>query len=195
MSADDRIWLVHSAEGSCGPYTGDEMNEFFRTGVVTIDTYVWREGWPEWQALKDVPELLPPPPPPPPSLPPVPPPVPSAPPLPSGPPGGPFAPAPALAPLPTSPLPAKIRELGAPVETEPAAPAPDEGDAIPLRQVQIALAAVILILVIVVIGAVPRPWWDTPALALSVFGVEPDAPEDTASESTNTEDDKGAPAE
>lgn len=175
---DARTWLVHSAEGSCGPYTASEIREFRAQGILDDQSYLWSEGMAEWARLADIPSFAAPPAP---IAPPPPPPT--------------FAPAPQLGPISSSPLPEFLRH-GAPAPSEEVAAEPTE-PACPFsaRQLRIGLAAIALAAIVVIVGAVPRPWWETPGLAVAVFGVEPDPPEEAAPASTNDEDDRNSPAE
>lgn len=175
---DARIWLVHSTEGACGPYTASEIREFRNQGIVNDHSYLWREGMAEWARLADIPAFAPPP------APIAPPPPPPA-----------FAPAPQLGPLPSSPLPEFLRQ-GAPAPSEEVAAEPTElACPFSARQLRIGLAVLALAAIVVIGGAVPRPWWETPGLAFAVFGIEPDPPEEADPAPTNDEDDRGASSE
>ena len=49
--APHAVWYVRPPSGGqFGPASGDIMRSWIAEGRVTIDSLVWREGWPEWQS-------------------------------------------------------------------------------------------------------------------------------------------------
>jgi len=59
VEAPMAIWYVRpAAGGQYGPARGDVMRKWLGEGRVTIDSLVWREGWPDWRpAAKVFPNL------------------------------------------------------------------------------------------------------------------------------------------
>jgi hypothetical protein len=46
----DAVWYVRTAAGGeYGPASGDVMKAWLAEGRVTSDSWVWRDGWPEWR--------------------------------------------------------------------------------------------------------------------------------------------------
>jgi hypothetical protein len=59
---DDAIqatWYYVGHYGQLGPLTLDQMGELVRDGVIGNDTFVWRQGMPDWAAAADCRELVP----------------------------------------------------------------------------------------------------------------------------------------
>lgn len=73
----ERVWHLHTAEGSQGPYAAEEITAWVAEGRITSEWSVWREGDAGWRRIADVPEFAAPPAPAPP--PPAPPKVPARP--------------------------------------------------------------------------------------------------------------------
>ncbi len=49
--APHAVWYVRPPSGGqFGPASGDIMRSWISEGRVTIDSLVWREGWPDWQS-------------------------------------------------------------------------------------------------------------------------------------------------
>lgn len=51
-------WLVNVAEGDERSMQLQEVIDAYNTGVITSETYLWKEGMADWQALSDVPEIV-----------------------------------------------------------------------------------------------------------------------------------------
>lgn len=52
--APHAVWYVRPPSGGqFGPASGDIMRSWISEGRVTIDSLVWREGWPEWKPAGD----------------------------------------------------------------------------------------------------------------------------------------------
>lgn len=48
--APDAVWYVRPPSGGqYGPAKGDVVRRWIAEGRVSVDTLVWREGWPDWQ--------------------------------------------------------------------------------------------------------------------------------------------------
>lgn len=56
--SEERIWFLYTQKGQEGPYTEQELLDWLKTGAITNDWYVWREGFKDWQKIADTPELL-----------------------------------------------------------------------------------------------------------------------------------------
>jgi len=58
--APHAVWYVRPPSGGqFGPASGDIMRSWMSEGRITVDSLVWREGWPEWkQAGKTFPGLM-----------------------------------------------------------------------------------------------------------------------------------------
>lgn len=54
---DFRKWYYLQEDKQMGPVTHEELLRLMAQGTVTLDTYVWAEGMPEWQAASAIPEL------------------------------------------------------------------------------------------------------------------------------------------
>ena len=72
-------WHIVNRQGAqSGPYNLSQIKQLIMQGEVTPDSYVWKQGMPNWAFAKDVVEIamqfgaVPPPPPPTPQVPPVP---------------------------------------------------------------------------------------------------------------------------
>src|SRR5688500_13407205 len=50
----DAVWHVVVDQEQVGPLTVGEVQEKFSSGQVDADTYVWREGFADWQPLATV---------------------------------------------------------------------------------------------------------------------------------------------
>jgi predicted Zn finger-like uncharacterized protein len=51
------VWHIAVGDGTQGPYTLDELREYYAQGAVMLDTLVFRDGFEEWQPAGEVPEL------------------------------------------------------------------------------------------------------------------------------------------
>jgi predicted Zn finger-like uncharacterized protein len=51
-------WLVNVAEGDERSLQLHEVVEAYNTGVITAETYLWKEGMTDWQPLSDIPEVV-----------------------------------------------------------------------------------------------------------------------------------------
>jgi len=51
-------WLVNVAEGDERSMQLQEVVDAYNTGVITAETYLWKEGMGDWQALSDIPEVV-----------------------------------------------------------------------------------------------------------------------------------------
>src|SRR5262245_22182587 len=54
---DGAEWHIAVGDGTQGPYTLDELREYYAQGSVLLDTLVYREGFAEWTPAGEVPEL------------------------------------------------------------------------------------------------------------------------------------------
>jgi len=54
---DGAEWHIAVGEGTQGPYTLDELREYYAQGSVLLDTLVYREGFDAWLPAGEVPEL------------------------------------------------------------------------------------------------------------------------------------------
>lgn len=57
QAVSDRIWFYYASEKQVGPMSESELRGFIAKGDVADIDYVYREGFPDWKLLKDVPEL------------------------------------------------------------------------------------------------------------------------------------------
>lgn len=49
-NAPDAVWYVRPPSGGqFGPARGEVMRKWLSEGRVSSDSYIWREGWPDWQ--------------------------------------------------------------------------------------------------------------------------------------------------
>jgi hypothetical protein len=54
------VWHLRTAHGEqLGPVTELQFRAWIAAGRVTADSYVWREGWPQWQLARDAADQLP----------------------------------------------------------------------------------------------------------------------------------------
>ncbi|MDX2066088.1 MAG: GYF domain-containing protein [Fimbriimonadaceae bacterium] len=51
-------WFYIGQFGQLGPLTLDQMEELVSVGVITPETYVWKDGLPNWVRASDAPELV-----------------------------------------------------------------------------------------------------------------------------------------
>lgn len=56
--ATQATWYYVGHYGQLGPLTLDQMGELVRDGVVGNDTFVWRQGMPDWAAASACHELV-----------------------------------------------------------------------------------------------------------------------------------------
>jgi predicted Zn finger-like uncharacterized protein len=54
---DGAVWHIAVGDGTQGPYTLDELREYYAQGSVMLDTLVFRDGFEEWMPAGEVPEL------------------------------------------------------------------------------------------------------------------------------------------
>jgi len=54
---DGAVWHITVGDGTQGPYTLDELREYYAQGSVMLDTLVYREGFDAWRPAGEVPEL------------------------------------------------------------------------------------------------------------------------------------------
>lgn len=59
MAADADVWNVNLSDTDSRTMTTAEVIEAFRSGVVTTDAFVWRDGMGDWVAIMDCVELAP----------------------------------------------------------------------------------------------------------------------------------------
>jgi predicted Zn finger-like uncharacterized protein len=52
------VWLVNVAEGDERSMQLSEVIDAYNGGVVTGETYLWKEGMADWQPLSDIPEIV-----------------------------------------------------------------------------------------------------------------------------------------
>jgi hypothetical protein len=50
-------WHTHSAGQKAGPFSIEELRAKMASGQLTGEIFVWREGFPAWKKLTEVPEL------------------------------------------------------------------------------------------------------------------------------------------
>jgi len=53
----DRVWYVHSAGQTYGPYVKDEVIKFLLEGSLQFTDYIFREGFKDWEFVYNVPEF------------------------------------------------------------------------------------------------------------------------------------------
>ncbi len=56
-NANDRVWFYYAREQQIGPLKEGELKQALTSGELGGDDFVFREGYPDWKKLKDVPEL------------------------------------------------------------------------------------------------------------------------------------------
>lgn len=54
---NERIWFYYAREKQVGPLKETELLAAIAEGLIGEQDYVYREGFPDWKALRDVPEL------------------------------------------------------------------------------------------------------------------------------------------
>lgn len=52
------VWLVNVAEGDERSLQLAEVLEAYNNGVITAETYLWKEGMADWQPLSEIPEVV-----------------------------------------------------------------------------------------------------------------------------------------
>ncbi|MEL6181187.1 MAG: DUF4339 domain-containing protein [Myxococcota bacterium] len=50
---DNRQWFCNSPEGNKGPFSHSQMLELMSRGVVTGQTWIWRDGFDNWTMVRD----------------------------------------------------------------------------------------------------------------------------------------------
>src|SRR5438477_4359540 len=53
-AADDSVWHVVINQDQVGPMTAAEVQQRFGAGEIDAETYIWREGFADWQPLAQV---------------------------------------------------------------------------------------------------------------------------------------------
>ncbi len=41
-----------------GPYTSEQLRKMLKDEEISLETYVWTNGWPGWKMLKDCPQII-----------------------------------------------------------------------------------------------------------------------------------------
>lgn len=61
MSAErnSRVWFYYVNDEQVGPMTFAELREAILSGVISSENYVYRESFPDWKLLGEIPELHP----------------------------------------------------------------------------------------------------------------------------------------
>lgn len=55
---DQAVWHIALGDTTQGPYTLEELAQYYADGSVVLDTLVCRDGWNDWKPAGEVPELL-----------------------------------------------------------------------------------------------------------------------------------------
>lgn len=55
--SEDTKWFIAVQNGQAGPFTVNQMREFFHDGHLTMRSYIWREGFENWVMLAKAPDL------------------------------------------------------------------------------------------------------------------------------------------
>src|SRR5690606_16554002 len=53
-AGDDAVWHLVIDQEQVGPMSADEVHQRFQRGEIDADSYVWREGFSDWERLADV---------------------------------------------------------------------------------------------------------------------------------------------
>ncbi|HKQ71403.1 MAG TPA: zinc-ribbon domain-containing protein, partial [Polyangiaceae bacterium] len=56
--ANEGGWMVSVAEGDQRTMSLQDVIDAYNSGVITGDTYLWRDGMGDWQPLSDVAEIV-----------------------------------------------------------------------------------------------------------------------------------------
>ena len=57
--ADEALWHVVASSGEqMGPYSINQLGEFIGAGSIDYETFIWREGFADWQPLQSVEEVM-----------------------------------------------------------------------------------------------------------------------------------------
>jgi predicted Zn finger-like uncharacterized protein len=56
-SSDRAEWFAAIDQKEVGPLTLDQLQERFRSGLVSLRTYVWKDGFASWKRVRDIPGL------------------------------------------------------------------------------------------------------------------------------------------
>lgn len=51
---DNKAWKVSNAGVTTGPFSDDEIKQQLRSGQISSDSSVWRDGWPDWKPISSV---------------------------------------------------------------------------------------------------------------------------------------------
>jgi hypothetical protein len=55
--SEDTKWFIAVQNGQAGPFTADQMREFLRDGHLTMESYIWRDGFDNWVPLANSSDL------------------------------------------------------------------------------------------------------------------------------------------
>ncbi|MEK6705309.1 MAG: GYF domain-containing protein [Bdellovibrionota bacterium] len=55
--SEERKWFVYQNDTQHGPFSGDEIARFLKSGRINKRTYIWADGMTNWEALERVPQL------------------------------------------------------------------------------------------------------------------------------------------
>ncbi len=55
--SEDTKWFIAVQNGQAGPFTVQQMREFFEDGHLTMRSYIWRDGFENWVMLAKSPDL------------------------------------------------------------------------------------------------------------------------------------------
>jgi predicted Zn finger-like uncharacterized protein len=54
----EAVWHIAVGDTTQGPYTLDELGQYYADGHIVLDTLVCRDGWNDWKQAGEVPELV-----------------------------------------------------------------------------------------------------------------------------------------
>lgn len=54
---EEKVWYFESETGQQGPMTLTELRKVVSSGNTVLDDLVWRDGWPDWRSVEQVPEI------------------------------------------------------------------------------------------------------------------------------------------
>ena len=54
----EAVWHIAVGDTTQGPYTLDELGQYYADGHIVLDTLVCRDGWSDWKQAGEVPELV-----------------------------------------------------------------------------------------------------------------------------------------
>src|SRR5689334_19195104 len=55
---NEAVWHIAVGDTTQGPYTLEELGQYYADGHVVLDTLVCRDGWSDWKQAGEVPELV-----------------------------------------------------------------------------------------------------------------------------------------